>query len=89
MKILSATAQASPNIAFIKYWGDRDARLHIPANGSISMNLGGLFTHTQVTFDSSLASDQLTLDGESQSGQILQRVSNFLDRVRKAAITSP
>jgi diphosphomevalonate decarboxylase len=85
MKILSATAQASPNIAFIKYWGDRDARLHIPANGSISMNLGGLFTHTQVTFDSSLASDQLTLDGETQSGQILQRVSNFLDRVRTLA----
>jgi diphosphomevalonate decarboxylase len=45
----TATAIAHPNIAFIKYWGDRDSRLLIPANGSISMNLDGLFTRTQVT----------------------------------------
>ena len=31
------------NIAFIKYWGNRDQALRLPINGSISMNLGGLY----------------------------------------------
>ncbi len=47
----TAAAQASPNIALIKYWGNRDPDLRIPANGSISINLDGLHTRTQVTFD--------------------------------------
>ena len=35
----SAAALAHPNIAFIKYWGNRDDALRLPANGSVSMNL--------------------------------------------------
>jgi diphosphomevalonate decarboxylase len=81
----TATAIACPNIAFIKYWGDLDARLHIPANGSISMNLDGLHTRTQVTFDASFRHDQLILDGQHTSGAPLERVSSFLDRVRRLA----
>jgi diphosphomevalonate decarboxylase len=81
----TATAIACPNIAFIKYWGDRDARLHIPANGSISMNLDGLSTRTQVTFDASFRHDQLILNSQPLTGVPLQRVSAFLDRVRRLA----
>jgi diphosphomevalonate decarboxylase len=81
----SATAQACPNIAFIKYWGNLDGTLRIPANGSISMNLEGLETRTTVTFDASLAKDQLTLNGQSASEEARQRVSKFLDRVRTLA----
>ena len=84
----TATAISCPNIAFIKYWGNRDHELRIPSNGSISMNLGGLFTRTQVTFDSALGCDELTLDEQTQSGPALQRVSAMLDRVRKLAETS-
>ena len=43
----TATAQSHPNIAFIKYWGNRDNELRIPSNSSISMNLDGLFTRTR------------------------------------------
>ena len=46
----TAAALAHPNIAFIKYWGNRDNALRLPANGSVSMNLGALATKTTVTF---------------------------------------
>lgn len=77
-----ASAEAHPNIAFIKYWGDRNAALRIPANGSISMNLRELLTRTQVTFDAELESDRLMINGQEVSGGALIRVSRFLDRVR-------
>jgi diphosphomevalonate decarboxylase len=81
----TATAKASPNIAFIKYWGDRDSQLRIPANSSISMNLEALFTRTRVTFNPVLHADQLTLNGQPITGQALSRISTFLDRIRKIA----
>jgi diphosphomevalonate decarboxylase len=83
--IRSASAIAHPNIALIKYWGDRDPHLHLPANGSISMNLDGLFTRTQVTFDSGLPSDRVTINGDAVGGQALSRVSSFLSVVRRKA----
>lgn len=81
----SSTATACPNIAFIKYWGDRDPQLRIPANSSISMNLEGLTTRTQVTFNPALKADQLNLNERTTTGTPLQRVSTFLDRIRKLA----
>ena len=81
----SATAISCPNIAFIKYWGNCEPQARIPANGSISMNLGGLETRTIVTFQPSLESDVLTLNGQDLSGAPLRRVSQFLDRVRGMA----
>ena len=81
----TGTAIAHPNIAYIKYWGNRDQELRIPANGSISMNLAALFTRTQVIFDVSLEADQLILNGEPVTGASLQRVRNFLDLVRQTS----
>jgi len=83
-----ATAISAPNIAFIKYWGNRDQHLRLPANGSISMNLGGLESHTQVTFDPALRADRLVLNGLEFNGQPLQRVSAFLEIVRGMSGTS-
>jgi diphosphomevalonate decarboxylase len=81
----TATAVAHPNIAFIKYWGNRDQTLRIPANGSISMNLAGLCTRTTVQFTPDLDADRLTLNGEEAPGTGLERVSQMLDRVRGQA----
>ena len=81
----SAAAIANSNIALIKYWGNVDARLRLPANGSISMNLAGLETHTQVTFDPTLCSDELWLNGQLTYGAALWRVSEHLERVRALA----
>ncbi len=79
----TATAQAHPNIAFIKYWGNRDAGLRLPVNGSISMNLDGLFTKTTVSFQPSLAVDELIINGREVTGKGLERVSFILDLVRQ------
>ena len=87
MSALSATALAHPNIAFIKYWGNRDDTLRLPANGSISMNLDGLVTTTQVTFDGLCSADSLSVNGLMVAGPALERVSGFLDIVRKMAGT--
>lgn len=75
-------ALAHPNIALIKYWGNEDHHLRIPANGSISMNLAGLYTETAVTFDPSLNSDHVIINGHPVTGPAQHRVSAFLDRVR-------
>jgi diphosphomevalonate decarboxylase len=81
----SASAQAHPNIALIKYWGNRDDALRLPANGSISMNLDGLFTHTAVSFQPSLPFDELVINGHEITGPALERVSCMLDIVRELA----
>ena len=78
------TALAHPNIAFIKYWGNRDNSLRLPVNGSISMNLDGLFTRTMVSFDSAKR-DSLSINKQEVTGKGLDRVSYILDLVRKMA----
>jgi diphosphomevalonate decarboxylase len=78
-----ASAIANANIAFIKYWGNRDERLRLPANGSISMNLDGLETRTRVVFGDALRRDRLRLNGKAVSGAGLQRVAGVLDEVRR------
>ena len=81
----SATAIAHPNIAFIKYWGNRDSYLRLPLNGSISMNLAGLTTQTCVIFDRDQKRDSLTLNGTPSFGKALLRISGFLDILRELA----
>lgn len=80
----STTAIAHPNIAFIKYWGNRDNELRLPVNGSISMNLDGLFTKTTVAFNSS-KQDTLLINNDEVKGKGLERVVYILDIMRKLA----
>jgi diphosphomevalonate decarboxylase len=82
MMTLKAKALAHPNIAFIKYWGMEDEARRIPANDSISMNLGCLSTRTNVTYDTQLKEDTLTLNGDPVTGEGLLRVQRFLDCIR-------
>jgi len=82
----TATAIAHPTIAFIKYWGNRAAQLTLPANGSISMNLAGLETHTTVCFDPELKSDELLINDQVSTGDSLVRVSSMLSRIRQLAV---
>lgn len=76
-------ARAHSNIALIKYWGKRDAVLKLPVNGSLSLTLDQLYTDTQVIYDPDLKQDQLILDRQTAPEAMRQRVSHFLDRVRR------
>lgn len=78
----TATARAHPNIAFIKYWGNRDERLRLPANPSISMNLGGLYAETTVHWEAALKADSFALNGREESGAALERVAAHLNVLR-------
>src|SRR5438105_14375171 len=80
-----ATAVASSNIAFIKYWGNRDEKLRLPANPSLSMNLAGLETTTTVEFVSGLEADEVLIGGQAEGGPVLERVSVQLDQIRSKA----
>lgn len=80
---MEATARAHPNIAFIKYWGNRNDDLRLPANSSISMNLAGLFTETRVHWADDATSDSLILNGTPQTGAALERVEKHLDVLRR------
>lgn len=80
-----ATACACANIALVKYWGKRDARLNLPAQGSLSLTLAELTTTTTVHFSEALDSDALYLSGQLVAGKEVLRMSQWLDLVREAA----
>jgi len=81
-------ARAGANFALIKYWGKADARLNVPAVGSISITLDALFTETSVALDPNLASDELTLNGRRRD-EDLEKISACLDLLRlKAEVTT-
>ncbi|MCX6793839.1 MAG: diphosphomevalonate decarboxylase [Candidatus Gottesmanbacteria bacterium] len=76
---MKATAIAPANIAFIKYWGRKDAKLRLPYNPSISMNLSACLTTTTVEFSSHYEKDTVS------SGFDERRIIEHIDRLRKIA----
>ena len=79
-----ARARAHSNIAFIKYWGNRDHRLRLPANSSLSMNLAELHTTTSVQWSRDLRADSLIINGVSATESALARVREHLDILRRS-----
>lgn len=84
-----ATARAHANIAFIKYWGNRDEDLRLPENSSLSMNLDGLYTETTVIWDDRLETNRLILNNQLEVGQALTRVVKHLNHLRERVSSLP
>jgi len=82
---LSATSIASPNIALIKYWGNRQEALRIPANDSLSLTLSGIETRTRVQFTGTPGPDRLVLNGLTAGQAATQRAARMLDDIRRLA----
>lgn len=80
-----AVALAHPNIAFIKYWGNQNDALRLPANASLSMNLANLYTKTSIRFEEDLPEDSLVINGAPVFGAGLTRTSAVLDLIRAEA----
>ncbi len=80
---MRATATANSNIAFIKYWGNIDESLRLPANPSLSMNLDGLYTETTVEWHPEQQGDSLNINGQSADERATDRVSQHLSALRK------
>ena len=78
-----ARARAHSNIAFIKYWGNRDHSLRLPANSSLSMNLNELHTTTTVAWVEAANADTLEINGRPADPAALDRVSAHLDVIRR------
>jgi diphosphomevalonate decarboxylase len=81
----SAVARAHPNLALIKYWGNRDDRLRIPANGSIAMTLAAFQTTTSVEWVTGQSGDHLSINNTPVQDSELDRVTSVLDEVRNRA----
>ena len=83
---MKATAVAPANIAFIKYWGRKDAKLRLPHNSSISMNLSACMTTTTVEFLPELLEDTIELlEPGGFNEEEVRRMVRQLDVVRAVA----
>ncbi len=78
-------AIAHANIALVKYWGKRDAALNLPDVGSISITLERLSTVTEVFFSKALTQDKLIMNNKEAGKKEVERISKFLNLLRKAA----
>lgn len=82
---MKAIAKAHTNIALIKYWGKRDETLILPTNSSLSITLDQFYTETAVEYSRGLKKDVFYLNGKLANEKETQKVSRFLDLVRKQA----
>ena len=80
----SGAAYAPANIALAKYWGKRDRALNLPVNGSLSISLGTLGTHTTIR---AAANDRITLNGTDAAADstLHRRTFAYIDLWRRGA----
>lgn len=82
---MHAIAEATPNIAVIKYWGQRNSRLVLPANSSISVTMDfSLRTRTSVSFGD-FKKDSAFLNKKELTGDGFSRVLRIIDTARNMA----
>lgn len=85
--VMKASAKASGNIAFIKYWGKKDPKLNLPFSSSLSVSLDNIYTITTIEFSEKLKKDFIEIDGETKLDE-KDRLIKHLDNIRKLAKTN-
>lgn len=81
-----ATATAPVNIATLKYWGKRDAKLNLPTNSSISVTLAqkDLRATTTARVSPSYIRDELWLNGNPEEVDSKPRTRTVIDELKQA-----
>ncbi len=81
-----ASAYAPANIALVKYWGKRDEVLNLPVTGSLSISLGPLGSHVDLSRAAGL-SDGVWLNEKplAAGSSFVRRASAYLDLFRPSA----
>lgn len=84
---MKATAVAPANIAFIKYWGQKNPKINLPFNNSISMNLSKCFTVTSCDFSPKYLKDEIFFEGKKikENQEFFIKIVKHLNQVRKLA----
>lgn len=72
---MSKTARAHTNIALIKYWGKKDAKLRLPLMSSLSMTLDAFYSDTKISDSEQMS---FKLNGQAVSGPAADRVFTYL-----------
>ena len=67
---MSKTARAHTNIALIKYWGKKDAKLRLPLMSSLSMTLDAFYSDTKISDSEQMS---FKLNGQAVSGPAADR----------------
>ncbi len=80
-----ATAQAHPNVALIKHWGNADENLSLPVNSSLGINLGDFYVKAQVRWLDDTTSDSVMLDGHPVSDETARLIADCLSLIRQYA----
>lgn len=82
---MSITAQATPNIALIKYWGNRNNDLRLPAGDSFSMTLDQPVVEITVDHSPTLVVDSYEMDGTLKilTEKHITRFQKHLDLTKK------
>ena len=82
----AAVVYAPANIALVKYWGKRDEALNLPVTGSLSVSLGSLGSHVELTRACG-DTDRIWLNGNQLEPEksFARRASAFLDLFRPCA----
>ncbi|MBB1079169.1 diphosphomevalonate decarboxylase [Limosilactobacillus sp. STM2_1] len=83
-----ATAKAYTNIALVKYWGKKDAKLIIPQTDSLSLTLNEFYTTTTVKFNSQLNHDIVKVDERFLDKEDAAKVIHVLNIVRSLSKTN-
>jgi diphosphomevalonate decarboxylase len=83
-----AVAEASPNIAFIKYWGkeitDNPQRCNWALNPSLSLTLSKARTRTEIVLDSETEQKSYFLEGEKAPAKDILKIETHIQRVLEA-----
>ncbi|BFZ59889.1 diphosphomevalonate decarboxylase [Saitoella coloradoensis] len=85
MELYQATTTAPVNIAVIKYWGKRDAKLNLPTNSSLSVTLSqdDLRALTTASCSPTFTEDRLWLNGVEESVATSSRLTACIDNLRQ------